>query len=201
MCVYYCRTVCLLLQDLCAVIYQCLTNEDLPTYSTNSSRPTSHGRRPSSGDAVPGAWPVAVATGPARERWASRSSETTKPMGLLDDAEAGEAGGLVQAAHLNQQPLVVHPPSNPEEPFVVDALDFAAGRCTPFVDLDTVAGRLATFRTRWRVTSDGVVVSFPERRLRPLNPKMLAKAGFLYCPDAQHTDRCMCFCCNLNPIP
>ena len=120
-------------------------------------------------------------------------------MGLLEDAEAGEAGSLVQAAH--QQPLVVHPPSNPEEPFVVDAFDFAAGRCTPFVDLDTVAGRLATFRTRWRVTSDGGIVSFPERRLRPLNPKMLATAGFLYCPDAQHTDRCICFCCNLNPIP
>jgi len=59
----------------------------------------------------------------------------------------------------------------------------------------TRTGRLATFRTRWRVTSEGGHVSFPERRLRPLTPKMLALAGFLYCPDAMHTDRVVCFCC------
>ena len=94
------------------------------------------------------------------------------------------------------KPEVIRPPSNPDELFVVDARDFGAGKCTPFVDLDTEAGRLATFRTRWRVTSDGGYVSFPERRLKPLTPKMLAKAGFLYCPDATHTDRCVCFCCN-----
>ena len=94
------------------------------------------------------------------------------------------------------QPEVIRPPSNPDELFVVDAQDFGAGKCTPFVDLDTEAGRMATFRTRWRVTSDGGYVSFPERRLKPLTPKMLAQAGFLYCPDALHTDRCVCFCCN-----
>lgn len=94
------------------------------------------------------------------------------------------------------KPEVIRPPSNPDELFIVDAQDFGAGKCTPFVDLDTEAGRLATFRTRWRVTSDGGYVSFPERRLKPLTPKMLAQAGFLYCPDAMHTDRCVCFCCN-----
>jgi hypothetical protein len=86
-------------------------------------------------------------------------------------------------------PLILYPPSNPDEPFVVDAQDFGSGKCTPFVNLDTEEGRLTTFRTRWRVTSDGGHVSFPERRLKPLTPIMLAKAGFLYCPDTLHTDR------------
>jgi len=89
----------------------------------------------------------------------------------------------------------VHPPCSPELS-VVDAADFAAGRCTPFVDLDTEDGRLATFRSKWRVSSHGVHVSFPKQRLKPLTPKMLAKAGFLYCPDDKHADRCVCFCCN-----
>jgi hypothetical protein len=114
--------------------------------------------------------------------------------------EAVATGGSPAARPLSRgggsPALVVHPPSNPNEQFVVDAADFASGRCTPFVDLDTEEGRLATFRTRWRVTSEGGHVSFPERRLKPLTPKMLAKAGFLYCPDAQHADRCVCFCCN-----
>ena len=125
----------------------------------------------------------------ARQRRASDASSggvsTTPPQRRLSDLHDGAS-----------PPSVMRPPSNPREPFVVDAADFSAGKCTPFVNLDTEAGRLATFRTRWRVTSDGGLVSFPERRLKPLTPAMLAKAGFLYCPDAAHADRCVCFCCN-----
>ncbi|MGB1591334.1 MAG: baculoviral IAP repeat-containing protein, partial [Promethearchaeia archaeon] len=125
----------------------------------------------------------------ARQRRASDASSggvsTTPPQRRLSDLHDGAS-----------PPSVMRPPSNPREPFVVDAADFSAGKCTPFVNLGTEAGRLATFRTRWRVTSDGGLVSFPERRLKPLTPAMLAKAGFLYCPDAAHADRCVCFCCN-----
>jgi len=39
-----------------------------------------------------------------------------------------------------KKPLVVQPPSNPAEAFVVDAADFASGKVTPFVDLDTEEG-------------------------------------------------------------
>jgi len=39
-----------------------------------------------------------------------------------------------------KKPLVVRPPSNPAEAFVVDAADFASGKVTPFVDLDTEEG-------------------------------------------------------------
>ena len=64
----------------------------------------------------------------------------------------------------------------------------------PFKALETVPGRLATFQARWRVSNDKVV-TFPAEDLDPLDAVKLARAGFYYCPDSKHLDRCVCFSC------
>ena len=77
----------------------------------------------------------------------------------------------------------------------VDFAAFSLGRIVPFRDLDTVRGRLESFQLKWRI-SPSTSASFPKERLYPLSEKELAEAGFYYCPDAEHVDRCVCFSCN-----
>eukprot|EP00960_Hanusia_phi_P031486 749318-Hanusia_phi.AAC.1 len=77
----------------------------------------------------------------------------------------------------------------------VDFAAFSLGRVVVFRDLDTVEGRLLSFHLKWRI-SPSMLASFPKDRLSPLSERQLAEAGFYYCPDAEHVDRCVCFSCN-----
>ena len=63
------------------------------------------------------------------------------------------------------------------------------------LNLESEEGRLKTFEMGFRVASKHVA-KFPVELLSPVSPQRLARAGFYYCPDAAHEDRCVCFCCN-----
>jgi hypothetical protein len=62
-------------------------------------------------------------------------------------------------------------------------------------NLESEQDRLTTFQREFRVAPDRFA-KFPVEALSPVSPQRLARAGFYYCPDAAHEDRCICFCCN-----
>jgi len=93
-----------------------------------------------------------LAVGPERMASTSLGAES----GQQDGGYAASGVSLnARGDACGVKPLVMCPPSNPEESFVVNVQDIACGLCTPFIEIDTEPGRLATFRARWRVTSNG----------------------------------------------
>jgi hypothetical protein len=51
--------------------------------------------------------------------------------------------------------------------------------------------RLKSFQYGWPHT--------PETHPK-CTPKQLASAGFFFCPDSLHPDRCLCYCCGIGLV-